>query len=324
MKKPMVSGYPAWKPSKPPSRGAVAYHSAVIRASWHRDNIREMIRLVKRSIGDNHIVVDFGAGTGSSATLILRDMPRTCSLYLVDNSQSWLGHAYQLLHVNPNVTCLLLEKGEERYQTLDELMGSSAVHHVLSANTVHLIPNVDQVFIGIYRALKAHGTFTFQSGNIKRQKREKGILMIDDSIDRVHDAALTIIKTDKQYARYRKDLNERIKETRLQRKFVFPDPRPVDFYVRQLNDIGFRNVQTVQKKITVHYKDWLDFLRVRRLQAGILPEIGGKEPTPKQEQDRDAIITSACRLMFKHLSEHNTLANHTSFTTEWIYFRAVK
>lgn len=324
MKKRLVSYYTAWKPRGLPSQGAQAYHDAVIYASWHIDNIREMIRLVKRSIQNGDIVVDFGAGTGSSAVYMIRDIPRKIFLFLVDNSPSWLGNAYSIFHTNPNAICLLSEKIQEKYQTLDELMGRDSAHHVLSANTVHLIPNVVDTFEGIYRALKAGGTFTFQSGNISRKGREKETLMIDDSIDRVHDIAISIIERDKQYKHYKKDINERIQRERAQRKFVFPDPKPITYYVRLLRHIGFCNIRTSHKKITVTYKDWLSFLRVKRLQAGILPEIGGKEPTTEEERDRDEIIIKASRLLFKELEKYNALANHTSFTTEWMYIQAQK
>jgi len=117
---------------------------------------------------------------------------------------------------------------------------------------------------------------------------------------------------------------KRIKKERLQRKFVFPNPRPVSYYVRQLKRGGFSTIHITQKKITVRYKDWLNFLLVKRLQAGILPEIGGKEPTLQEDKERGEIITKAARLLFKQLEKQNALANHTSFTTEWIYFQAKK
>lgn len=324
MNKRTKSTITAWKPSGPPSQGALAYHTAVIYASWHIDNMTEIIRLVKESIQNGDIIVDFGAGTGSSAVYITRDIPRKFFLVLVDNSPSWLGNAYSIFHTNPNVTCLLSGKTQEKYQTLEELTGKESVHHVLSANTVHLIPNIADTFKGIYLALKAGGTFTFQSGNISRQGREKGVLMIDDSINRVHDIAISIIKNDKQYKHYYKDINERIQKVQAQRKFVFPDPKPIAYYIKLLKHTGFRNIRTSHKKITVTYKDWLSFLRVKRLQAGILPEIGGKEPTIAEERDREEIIIKASSLLFKELEEHNALANHTSFTTEWIYVQTQK
>ncbi|OGE42649.1 hypothetical protein A3B45_00395 [Candidatus Daviesbacteria bacterium RIFCSPLOWO2_01_FULL_39_12] len=324
MKKQQISSYAAWKPSKPISRGAQAYHQAVTYASWHIDNMAEMIRLVERRVRTDDIVVDFGAGTGSSTIYIIRDIPRKFFLFLVDNSPSWLGNAYSIFHTNPNVRCLLLEKNQDQYQTLDELMGRNSVNHVLSANTVHLIPNIADAFEGIYRALKEGGTFTFQSGNISRQGREKGVLMIDDSVERIHDIAISIIRRDNRYKHYQKDLNKRMQVMREQRKFVFPDPRPLNYYVEILKKIGFRNIRISHKKIKVSYKDWLSFLRVGRLQAGILPEIGGIKLTAKEEHDRDEIITKASHLLFDELKKHNALANHKSFTTEWVYVQSQK
>ncbi len=198
MRKQSSPLYTSWKPSKPTSSGAQAYHAAVINASWHIDNIYEMIRLIKNTIKTGDVVIDFGAGTGSSAVYLLRNITQKFSLFLVDNSPSWLGFAYSLFHTNPNVICLLLEKNQERYKTLDEIIGKETADHVIAANTVHLIPNISETFAGIYRALKPEGIFTFQSGNIKRKDRKKNLLMIDDSVHRVHDLAIAIIKTDKK------------------------------------------------------------------------------------------------------------------------------
>lgn len=313
-----------WHPSKPTSRGASAYHAAVVHASWHRDNIYGLIQLIKKTIKTGDVVVDFGAGTGSSAVYITHHITRKFSLFLVDNSPSWLGNAYSLFHTNPHVTCLLLEKNQERYKTLDEIMGKETAHHVFAANTVHLIPNISEVFAGIYRVLRSNGIFTFQSGNIIRNDRKKDLLMIDDSVHRVHDFAISIIKTDKKYKRYKKDITARIQGELSQRKFVFPDPRPIEQYLDALKKNGFRNIQSSYKQIKVSYTDWLSFLRVRRLQAGILPEIGGKVPTPEEEQDRDEIITQASHMLFDQLKEKNSLADNTSFTTEWVYVQAQK
>lgn len=324
MRKQSPPLYISWKPNKPASSGAQAYHAAVINASWHIDNIYEMIRLIKKTIKTDDVVVDFGAGTGSSAVYLLRNITQKILLFLVDNSPSWLGHAYSLFHTNPNVICLLLERNQERYKTLDEIIGKDTADHVIAANTVHLIPNIPEAFAGIYRSLKPGGIFTFQSGNIKREDRKKDLLMIDDSVHRVHDFAISIINTDKKYTHYKKEIATKLQEGLSQRKFVFPDPRSIEYYLDALRKNKFRNIHSSYKQIKVTYIDWLSFLRVRRLQAGILPEIGGKEPTPEEERDRDEIITHASHMFFDKLKEENPLADSNSFTTEWVYVQAQK
>lgn len=324
MRKQSPHFYATWHPNKPTSSGAMAYHAAVVNSSWHKDNIYEMIRLVKKTIKTGDVVVDFGAGTGSSAIYLIRHITRKFSLILVDNSPSWLSNAYNLFHTNPNVICLLVENIQGRYQTLDEILGEKVAHHIISANTVHLIPNISETFSGIYRTLRPNGIFTFQSGNIRRNDRKEYLLMIDDSVHRVHDIALSIIKTDKKFKTYKKDITVRTQRELSQRKFIFPDPRPIDYYVDALKNNGFGNIRISYKQIKVAYIDWLSFLRVKRLQAGIFPEIGGKKPTEKEEQDRDEVITRASHVLFDELSEKNPLADNASFTTEWVYVQAQK
>lgn len=313
-----------WHPSKPTSKGATAYHDAVINASWHKKNIGELIKLVRKNIRDGHVVVDFGAGTGGSAVYLLKHIKKPFSLYLVDNSPSWLGKAHEVLSNNPNVTFFLLGKIADKHTILHETIGEEVANHVVSANTVHLISTLEDAFRGIYTALKPGGTFIFQSGNILRNAREKGILMIDDTVNRVHDITLEIIRTDSKFKKYRKGLDKRIERETPQRKLVFPDPRSIEHYLKMLKSAGFRNEEVRHRPIRVKYKDWLSFLRVKRLQAGILPEIGGREPSLKEEQDRDQLITMASLQLFKELEKQNPFADETSFTAEWIYVKAEK
>lgn len=305
------------------SRGATAYHDAVISASWHVDNIAHLIAVVGKSVSPGHVVVDFGAGTGSSALYLQRYFPKKTKLVLVDNSASWLGHAYDLLRGHPDVACVLL-KDNDRYLFLDEVIGEGGADHVVCANTIHLMSNLSDTLGGIRRALKTGGTFSFQSGNIRRNDRDNGVLMIHNTVDRVHDIAIAIINTKKKYASYRKDLPARIEGSVGQRKFVFPDPKPVDYYRELLTAVGFRDILISYKRIRVKYADWLRFLRVRRLQAGILPEVGGKEATHKEEHDRDELIAEASGKLFRELQATNPLANRTSFCAEWVYVTTKK
>lgn len=324
MAKQVFTKHKTWRPIKPASKGATAYHDAVINASWHIDNIKGLTKNVQHKIRNGDIVVDFGAGTGSSALLLLKDIKKKFDLLLVDNSASWLGKAHEFLHTHPRVTFVHLAKNSARYATLDETIGKEIADCVLSANTFHLVPTLKETFGGIYQALKPDGTFTFQSGNIIRSGRKKGILMIDDTVNQIHDIALQIIKTCAMFKTYRKDLDRRTKEQISQRKFVFPPHRHIDEYIKNLKIVGFGNIKVSHKLIKVNYTDWLNFLRVRRLQAGIVPEIGGREPTSQEEYDRNELITMAGLELFKELERKNPFADQTSFTTEWMYVTAEK
>lgn len=314
----------SWHPTKPISQGAVAFHDAVINSSWLEDILYQLAKIVKPKIHDEDVVVDFGAGTGTSAIQLLKHIDKNIKLWLVDNSQSWLAKAYNILGKNPNVDFFILEKKEDRYATLAETVGNDAVNHVISANTVHLISNLPEVFEGIALALKKNGTFTFQTGNFIRRNRPQGALMIDDTVKSVHDLAIDFVRSDSKYANYRNRLDERVDVGEHQSKLVFPDPRPVETYLNALKKAGFLHNAPLYVPVKVKYSDWLNFLRVKRLQAGILPEIGGKEPSPKEEKDRDALITIAALKLFKDLELNNPLADKEYFTIDIVYVTAIK
>lgn len=314
----------SWVPERPTSKGASAYHNAVVNTSWHKENINELIAIFAKKVKKGDSIIDFGAGTGASAVYFLKKLKKPYFLLLVDNSPSWLGKAYEVLHTNKNTSFHLLQKNANGYQGLDGVVGKSVAQLVVSANTVHLIPDINKAFKGIYKSLSKNGLFTFQSGNIARTGRKKGLMMIDDSVKEVHDIAIYIIQTDNRFKKFRKNLRENVLSTVHQRKLVFPDPRPTEFYLRHLKSAGFKKPRVRYVRIRVSYKDWLNFLRVRRLQAGILPEIGGKDASPQLEKLRDQLITLAAKKLFSHLKKENPFANNTSFIAEWTYVIARK
>ena len=314
----------SWKPDRPVSRGATAFHDAVISASWNNEVIDKLVALAEPNIHKNDIVVDFGAGTGTSAIRILKKLKTKIRLWLVDNSPAWLGKAYEFLSSYQNVDFFILEKKDNGYSTLSETVGKETVDHVISANTIHLVPNLKEAFKGITEALKPNGTFIFNSGNIFRKGRPKGLLLLDSTVYRVHDIAVEIIRKNSRFLKYRKGLNESIKSQTAQREFIFPYPRPIQDYLKALKQTGFKYMEPYYRIVKVKYADWLKFLRIRRLQAGILPEVGGKEPSPKEEKDRDTLITMAAHKLFKELENLNPLADDKGYQGEWIYISATK
>ena len=313
-----------WQPNKPISRGAIAYHEAVANADYYLESLDKLMSIIAQKIKDGDIVVDYGAGTGVSAMYMLKRLKANIKLWLVDNSPAWLGKAYDIFHKNPNVECFILEKNNEDYATLCETIGEQTADHVISANTVHLIPNLEYTFKGINLALKPNGTFTFQSGNITRRGRKKGVLMVDDTVKRVHDIAMEIVKENKKYKNYREIIKKQIEPNKKQQNFVFPEPRPLEYYLASLKSAYFKYAEPYYKLLRIAYKDWMEFLRVKRLQAGILPEIGGINPSPQEEKDRDELITMSANQLFKELERHNPMSDDKCFTVELVYVTATK
>ncbi|MCH8003524.1 MAG: methyltransferase domain-containing protein [Nanoarchaeota archaeon] len=314
----------SWKPDRPTSRGATAFHDAVMDASWLHNCVDQLIKYVGPKIKEKDVVVDFGAGTGTSSTRILKKFKSKISLWLVDNSPAWLGKAYEYMHSKPNVDFFVLEKKNTHYSTLSETVGKESVNNVLSSNTVHLIPDLKDTFKGIFDSLKSNGVFIFNSGNIERKGKPKGALMLDSTVYRVHDIAIDLIKKMPQFKDYREGLDKRIKAFLPQRKFIFPYPRDIREYVNALKDAGFGQVKIYYSCFKVKYSDYLKFLRVKRLQAGMLPEVGGREPNPKEIEDRDELITQASSQLFDELKKNNPLADDKSWQCEFAFVSGVK
>ena len=56
----------------------------------------------------------------------------------------------------------------------------------------------------------------------------------------------------------------------------------------------------------------------------MLPEVGGKNPTPEEEKDRDTLVTMASYKLFKELAKTNPLADDKAWHCEWAYVSATK
>jgi len=320
----MIDKYKSWKPNKPSSLGANMYHEAVVNTSWYNNNLKKLVEIVKIKINKDSIIVDFGAGTGISALFLLQHLKQKFNMFLVDNSPSWLSKAYEILKDRSRLDFFILEKKDKNYATLADTIGENKADMVISANTIHLIPNLEITFKGIYNALKHKGYFIMQSGNILRKKRDHDTLMIDQTVEEVHELALNIIRKNKDFIKYSNGLEKRIKEEEKQRKLIFPEPRSVNHYKTTLKQVGFKRIKIETKLIKVKYHDWLNFLTIKRIQAGILPEIGGRTPTIEQEKDRHKLIILAIKQLFKNIKKNNHLASNNNFLAEWIYITAYK
>jgi SAM-dependent methyltransferase len=314
----------SWQPQRVPSLGATAYHDATGQAKWCLATTDSLVELGIPYIHEGDTVVDFGAGTGITAQRILDSVSVPFSLVLVDNSESWLGKAHEVLSPYANVSFALLRKTGKGFQSLDEVMGRDAVQHIFSANTVHLIEDIQAVFSGMYACLTPQGRFIFQSGNIFRHDRPDGLLMIDDTIHEIHTSALDILRQTDEFIQYREGLDERIAKEASQRVCIFPRVRNIKVYKDALEKCGFHSIDVRFETVRVSYKEWLNFCTIKRIQAGILPEIGGRDATPQQERDRDTVIRLACKKYFESLAKNNSHADTESFAAEWVYVRAIK
>lgn len=322
--KKMTQERPSWKPKKKGSDGARMYHNAVIKAEWNLDNLEILAQIFDRLDKEKKVIIDFGAGTGASSVYLKEHIKSTSELCLVDNSPSWLTVAYELLGECENVKFHIIGKQGEDYETLSDVIGNKVADVVVSANTFHLILDINSAISGIYDALRPEGYFLFQSGNIIREDRNEDLLMIDSTIEEIHTIAIDIIKNEDQFKEYRQDIDEQISQELGQRKMIFPTPRPISQYISAMEGVGFKNIDVTYKKIYVKYEEWKIFLGVNRIQAGILPEVGGRFPTDKELEDRITIIKLAVDKYFKELSNHNSLADENGFMAEWVYLQGEK
>ena len=96
-----------WHPDRQVSKGAIAYHEAVVDAPYYTEILDELMEAMDPKIKNDEIVVDFGAGTGVSALRLLKRVHKNFKLWIVDNSAAWLGNAHDIFKSDENVKCFL-------------------------------------------------------------------------------------------------------------------------------------------------------------------------------------------------------------------------
>lgn len=312
-----------WIPDKSVSHGAQAYHETVIKSSWYDSNLKKFV-LEFLDLKHRDVVVDFGAGTGISSLYLYEHIDEDCELLLVDNSPSWLAKSYEIFSDKSNVSFFVLGKNCSGYEKLSDIIGVELVDAVLSANTVHLIEDLSSTFLGIYESLKLGGAFIFHSGNISRDNRDNDVLAIESSIEDIHSIAIEIIKTDKRFSKYVDSIDNLMISEYNQRKIIFPDSRTTEYYMDCLVKSGFKNIELKYFPVEVLYDDWRNFIKIKRIQSGVLPEIGGRNPNEEQQNDRNIILDMAMDEYIMNLWNNNHFATDEKFVVEWICMKAVK
>jgi SAM-dependent methyltransferase len=104
-----------------------------------------------REFGDNTVIVDLGAGTGVSATVMLEEGAE--NLTLVDPSRAMLEAAELKLEDRVEYLCADAENFYANFP--------SSVDLVYSLNAIHLFPNLTAALASIGCALKQGGYFAF-------------------------------------------------------------------------------------------------------------------------------------------------------------------
>jgi SAM-dependent methyltransferase len=294
---------------------------------WYR-NLDRTIEELEKFIEPGQIVVDYSGGTGILAGRLLEEVSqRRFGLIIVDASPKFLRLALEKLKRHERVAFRLIRflKEEKRLQTMQEVFEPAllerGVDAIVSTNAIHLYYGLQDTLRSWVALLRSGRRVFIQSGNIGLAKMPAGSWIIDNTVEAIHRAAMTIVREEPGYEAYRAGLDDPARMDRydkLRAKFFLP-VRPLEYYVDQLKQAGLAVDRVSHASIEAHVDQWYAFLATYH--EGVLGWLGGSarlegaDPDPAAVEDRLRLIQKAMFRIFE---------GRDSFRAIWTYIGATR
>ncbi len=214
--------------------------------------------------------MDYSGGTGILINrLRLRIFDRQVGMLIVDSSPKFLRVALEHFRDDPRVALRLIRwlKDRRRLQYVDEVVEPEVMERgfdaIVSTNAIHLYGDLADTLRSWERALKPSGLVFINSGNIRNPQAGPNEWILDETVYVIHEIATGLVRTDPRYSEYRSALDdgERMAKHLAVRDRVFLAPRPVQFYVDELNRAGLLVEEVTQSTIEANVDDWFEFMK---------------------------------------------------------------
>lgn len=292
---------------------------------WYR-NMDPTIEQLGAILTDGDILLDYSGGTGILFDLLrLRVFDRNVGYLVVDSSAKYLRVALEKWRDDPAIAVRLMRylKDEKRLQSLSEVLSPGLVQRgvdaIVSANAVHLYPDLAQVASGWVDVLRPGGTLLINSGNIRNPRARPGEWILDETVWVINDLAQGLVLNDTRYAKYRSAVEDRERMYRHAtfRDRVFLQPRPLEHYLGALRDAGFTDLDVRERTITARVEEWYEFLTAYHDAVlgwvGGTQRVDGQPASPEAVEDRLALMRHGIETIFN---------GRSTFAACWTYITA--
>ncbi|HLF17109.1 MAG TPA: class I SAM-dependent methyltransferase [Candidatus Thermoplasmatota archaeon] len=297
-------------------------YDGVGRHGWYA-NLDPTVAELAAALREGGILVDYSGGTGLLEDRLLPALGwRQVGVLVVDSSPKFLRLAAEKFRADARVAFRLLPflPEERRLRRVDEVVGLDLLRRgadaVVSANAIHLYSDLEATLASWVRILRPGGLVHVQSGNIGAPSQGRWI--IDETVERLQETAMAIVRSEPRYAAYRAVLDDpaaMAAHTALRHRYFLP-VRPLDHYLRALRKAGLAVERFERRPVPVEVEEWADFLSVYH--DGVLGWLGGTErvegrdPSPQAVAHRREVLREALR----------RLIGGPRFTAEWTYVTA--
>jgi ubiquinone/menaquinone biosynthesis C-methylase UbiE len=302
-------------------------YDTVENHGWYR-NLDPTVEDLARYLTGGQVLVDYSGGTGILLDrLKLRVFDRQFGMLIADSSPKFLRVALDKFGDDERVAlrCLRWLKEEKRLQLLEEVLGpellARKVDGIASTNAIHLYLDLPGTLASWARVLRPGGRVFVQSGNIRNPDAKPAEWVLDETVWAIHEVAVGLVRNDARYAAYRPVLDDeaRMRAYLAYRDRVFLPVRPLDYYMRCLEDAGFVVDDATARGIEARVDDWFEFLSAYH--EAVLGWVGGSAKveggaaSAEAVRDRLALIRAAMETLF---------GGRPSFQCCWTYINGVR
>jgi SAM-dependent methyltransferase len=297
-------------------------YDSLKHAGWY-SNLDRTVEQICASLEDRDIVIDYSGGTAILEERLFAARPgRPYGVVVVDSSPKLLRLAVEKFRGEERAAFRMLRYQKERHRLehLDECLGAGLVRPgadaIVSTNAIHLYYGLLETLRSWARSLRPGGRVMINSGNIWHPEAQEGEWIIDETVSEIHRVAMDIVSQERKYAKYRHALDDTEKlaaYAALTNKYFLP-VRPLEHYLRLLEQAGFVDFEVEKRNIEVKVDEWFALLELYH--EGVLGWVGGAEriegraPSEKGVKDRLDLMRKALARLF---------GKGGSFTAYWTY-----
>jgi SAM-dependent methyltransferase len=302
-------------------------YDTVEQHGWYR-NLDPTVDDLALHLREGDVLVDYSGGTGILLDrLKLRIFDRQVGMLIADSSPKFLRVGVDKFGDDERVAFRLLpwKKEERRLAYLEEVLGPALlarkVDALASTNAIHLYLELPATLASWARVVKPGGRVFVQSGNIRNPDAGPTEWLLDETVWAIHEAATGLVRNDPAWAAYRGILDDdaRMAAYVAYRDRVFLPVRPLDYYVRSLEDAGFAIEDVTARTIEARVGDWFEFLSAYHEAVlgwvGGSAKVDGQAPGDAAVRDRLALMRQAMDTLF---------GGRPSFKCCWSYINGVK
>ena len=302
-------------------------YDTVENHGWYR-NLDATVEDLARHLEDGQLLIDYSGGTGILLDrLNLRIFDRQVGMLIVDSSPKFLRVALDKFGREERVAFRLLRwlKEKKRLELLEEVIGPELLVRkadaIASTNAIHLYRDLPDTLASWARVLRPGGRAFVQSGNIRNPQAPPSEWILDETVWAIHEVATGLVRNDPRYAAYRPLLDD---EARMQaqvayRDHVFLPVRPLEHYLRCLEEAGFTVEEVTARSIEAQVEDWFEFLSAYHEAVlgwlGDSVKVDGKAPSNEAVTDRLALIRHSMDMLF---------GGRQSFRCCWTYINCFR